>query len=71
MPAPATPPVPPQVPVLASETSSDTSSYPTSCSPLLPFAFTPSAHSLASLPDHQVCLRSLLDSLMHHTLELT
>ena len=55
MPAPATPPAPQQMPVLASETSSDyASSFPASCSPLLPFAFTPSVHSLASLPDNQV-----------------
>ena len=54
MPAPPTPPALQQMPIqLVSEHSSDVSSYPASCSPLLPFAFTPTGPSLQDQVRHQ------------------
>ena len=53
--APHTPPVLPQMPSVGSDSEgSFYGSFPVSCSPMLPFASTPSAHSLASLHDPQV-----------------
>jgi hypothetical protein len=42
-----------------SESSGSAGSYPASCSPQLPFAFTPSGLSLSSLHDHSVRVRSM------------
>ncbi|KAK9823656.1 hypothetical protein WJX72_004459 [[Myrmecia] bisecta] len=54
-PSPGHPPAPLQHQrSTGSESDCSASSFPASCSPQLPFAFTPSQHSLASLADHQV-----------------
>ena len=53
--APHTPPVLPQMPSVGSDSEgSFYGSYPVSCSPMLPFACTPSAHSSSFLHDPQV-----------------
>lgn len=62
LPGPSPPGMPPPTPPAAhpaphigsASESSLASSYPASCSPQLPFAFTPSQHWLASLQEHQV-----------------
>ena len=52
---PPTPPAAHPAPHIGSASDSSlASSYPASCSPQLPFAFTPSQHWLASLQEHQV-----------------
>ena len=54
MPPPTKPAAHPAPHIGSASDSSLASSYPASCSPQLPFAFTPSQHWLASLQEHQV-----------------
>ena len=54
MPPPTPPAAHPAPHIGSASDSSLASSYPASCSPQLPFAFTPSQHWLASLQEHQV-----------------